>query len=138
MKVVSFKDVTLEDVKVDGAKGTKIRWLISQKDSAPNFALRLFEVEVGGFTPYHSHNFEHEVYVLDGEGVFVTEEKDYPFKKDDVIYADPDLKHQFRNVGQTTLKFLCAVPIDNPKPKQEEEKPYKTVNPFAAGKVNNC
>jgi quercetin dioxygenase-like cupin family protein len=138
MKVMPHTDVPLEDVKVEGAKGVKIRWLISQKDNAPNFALRLFEVEVGGFTPYHSHSFEHEVYVVEGEGVFVTEEKEHPFQKGDIIYADPDLTHQFRNAGKTTLKFLCIVPLDNPKPKQEEEKPYKTVNPFAAGKVNNC
>ena len=138
MKVISHTEVPLEDVNVEGARGTKIRWLISQKDNAPNFALRLFELEVGGFTPFHTHDFEHEVYVVDGEGIFVTEEKDYPFKKDDVIYADPNMKHQFRNAGDKPLKFICVVPLDNPKPKVEEEKPYKAVNPFAAGKVNNC
>ncbi len=138
MKVTPHNEISLEDVNIEGAKAVKIRWLVSQKDNAPNFAMRLFEVGVGGFTPYHTHSFEHEVYVVDGEGVFVTEEKEYPFKKGDVLYADPNMKHQFRNAGQTTLKFLCIVPLDTPKPKQEEEKPYKTVNPFAAGKANNC
>lgn len=138
MKLMPSTEVPLEEVSMEGAKGVKMRWLISQKDNAPNFALRLFEVQEGGFTPYHTHSFEHEVYVVDGEGVFVTEEKDYPFKKGDIIYVDPDMKHQFRNAGQTVMKFLCIVPLDNPNPRKEEEKPYKTVNPFASGKVNNC
>src|SRR5690554_1097674 len=135
MKVIPYDEIPLEEVKVEGAKGARIRWLISQKDNAPNFALRMFEVEVDGHTPFHSHNFEHEVYVVDGEGVFVTEEKEYPFKKGHVIYADPNMKHQFRNVGQVPLKFLCIVPLDSPQPKVKEEKP---VNPFASGKANNC
>ncbi len=136
MKVAPYTDSGLQDVNVEGAKKTKIRWLISDKDNAPNFAMRMFEVSPGGFTPYHSHSFEHEVFVVDGEGVFVTAEKEYPFKAGDVIFADPDLEHQFRNTGKNTLKFLCSVPLE--KPKKEEELPYKTINPFASGKANNC
>ncbi len=138
MKVVPYSEVTLEEVTMEGAKGVKMRWLIAEKDRAPNFAMRLFEVAPGGFTPYHNHSFEHEVFVVEGQGVFVTEEKEHPFKTGDVIFADPDMKHQFRNSGDSVMKFLCLVPLDNPKPKKEEEKPYKTVNPFAAGKANNC
>ncbi len=136
MKVKPYQDIELEEVNIEGAKGTKIRWLIAPKDGAPNFALRMFEVVKGGFTPYHNHAFEHEVFIVEGEGVFVTEEKEYPFKAGDVIYADPDMKHQFRNSGDGVMKFLCIVPLE--KPEQKEEKPYKTINPFASGKANNC
>lgn len=136
MKVAPHTDVALEEVNMEGAKDVKIRWLISDKDNAPNFALRMFEVGKGGFTPYHSHAFEHEVYVVEGKGIFVTEEKEFPFQTGDIIYADPDMKHQFRNAGEGTLKFLCIVPLDNPKKKVEH--PTKTINPFASEKVNNC
>jgi len=131
MKVISYQDVPLEDVNVEGASLAQIRWLISQKDNAPNFALRLFEVGVGGHTPYHSHDFEHEVFVLEGEGIFVVEGEDKPFKAWDVIYVDPNIEHQFKNTGTQILKFLCIIPHDKPKVK-------KAINPFASGTANNC
>ena len=34
MKFANYKEIDLEDVKVEGAKNTKIRWLISKKDNA--------------------------------------------------------------------------------------------------------
>ena len=37
MKVTPFDKIELENVDIEGAKNTKIRWLISQKDNAPNF-----------------------------------------------------------------------------------------------------
>jgi quercetin dioxygenase-like cupin family protein len=131
MKLTNYKNVILEDVTMDGAKGTKIRWLISQKDGAPNFATRLFEVDSEGFTPYHSHSWEHENFILEGFGSLVTEDGDKPFQKGDVIYVPPFMKHSYKNTGDVTLKFLCIIPNE-----QKVEK--KPVNPFATGVANNC
>jgi len=133
MKLVHFTEVEIENVEMDGAKDAKIRWLISEKDGAPNFATRLFEIEPGGFTPYHSHSWEHENFILEGEGVLTTEKGELPFRKGDVIYVDPQMKHNYKNTGKEVLRFLCIVPLSKPK---EEKK--KKVNPFAAGTANNC
>ncbi len=133
MKVTHYDKITLEDVNIEGSKATKIRWMIAEKDGAPNFAMRMFEVQPGGFTPYHSHSWEHEVFILEGEGMFVTEEKEIPFKAWDAIYADPYMKHQFRNTGEGILRFLCLVPHQKP-----EQPKKKTLNPFAQGTANNC
>lgn len=134
MKLKHYTDITLEDVNVEGAKGTKIRWLISKDDKAPNFAMRMFEVQPGGFTPYHSHPWEHEVFVVEGEGAFITETDEIPFKAGDAIFADPDMKHQFKNTGSTLMRFLCLIPHESPAKKPE----VKVVNPFGTGKANNC
>jgi|APSaa5957512622_1039677.scaffolds.fasta_scaffold152812_1 quercetin dioxygenase-like cupin family protein len=136
MKVIHYKDVELEEVTMEGAKKTKIRWLISDKDGAPNFATRLFEVEPGGFTPYHSHSWEHENFVVEGQGALTTEEEEIPFKAGDVIYVHPNMMHNYKNTGDKVLKFLCMVPLETSyKPKEEKKKP---INPFATGKANNC
>jgi quercetin dioxygenase-like cupin family protein len=135
MKLIHYTDEKLEDVKMDGARGAKIRWLIAEKDGAPNFAMRLFEVEPEGFTPYHTHDWEHENFILEGEGALVTEEGDKPFKPGDVIYVPAYYKHSYKNTGQTTLKFLCLVPNQGKYDKKESKK---TLNPFASGKANNC
>ena len=136
MKVVPFDKVELEDVNVEGAKNTKIRWLISLKDNAPNFAMRMFEVTPQGFTPYHKHDWEHEVFVLEGEGVLVTEDGETPFKKWDVIYVDPNMMHSFKNTGDSLMRFLCIIPHEpNYKKLQKDEE---SINPFASGVANNC
>ena len=136
MKVVQFDKVELEDVNVEGAKNTKIRWLISQKDNAPNFAMRMFEVAPQGFTPYHKHDWEHEAFVLEGEGMLVTEDGEIPFKKWDVIYVDPNMMHSFKNTGDSLMRFLCIIPHEpNYKKLQEDEE---SINPFASGVANNC
>jgi quercetin dioxygenase-like cupin family protein len=131
MKVVHSKDVILEDVNAEGASYTKIRWLISQKDDAPNFAMRLFELAPGGHTPLHKHEWEHEVYVVEGKGKLVFDDGEQNFVAHDAIYVDPNKMHQFQNTGDTTMKFLCVIPHEKPVVK-------KTVNPFAGGKANNC
>ena len=40
MKHVNYSDVELEEAKMDGIKDVSIRWLISEKDGAQNFAMR--------------------------------------------------------------------------------------------------
>ncbi len=106
-----YNDIAAEKVNDEGAVGVNIRWLVSEKDGAPTFALRLFEVEPGGYTPYHEHPWEHEVFILEGKGVLVTEEGEIPFEKNYFIFVPPGEKHQFKNAGNETLKFLCIVPI---------------------------
>jgi quercetin dioxygenase-like cupin family protein len=98
-----------------GAVGCKVRWLVSQDDGAPNFAMRQFEVAPGGHTPKHSHPYEHEVYILEGEGVAVEGDHEHPLRAGDVIFVRPGEIHQFRNDGQAPLKFLCLVPNEASK-----------------------
>lgn len=130
MKHIKFSDVPLEEVNVEGANNANIRWLISDKDGAQRFSMRMFEVAPGGNTPYHVHNFEHEVFVLDGQGMLVSEDGESPMSPWDVIFVDPNIMHQFKNTGDKPLIFLCSIP--------NEVKKVPKRNPFGGGKVNNC
>jgi quercetin dioxygenase-like cupin family protein len=138
MKLSHFDQIELQPVNVEGAAGTKIRWLIAQKDGAPNFALRMFEVEPGGHTPYHTHAWEHEVYCLQGQGVLVFEGNEYPFRADDSMFIDPNKMHQFKNTGADVMKFLCIIPHESNYTQDTVIPKAKPVNPFAKGKANNC
>jgi len=110
MKVTDYHKVALEAVEMEEAKNVKVRWLIADKDNAKNFAMRLFEVEPGGYTPYHTHDWEHEVFVLEGDGEVKIDEKVYPIKNDSVVFVEPNQKHGFTNTGDSLLKFLCLIP----------------------------
>jgi quercetin dioxygenase-like cupin family protein len=68
-------------------------------------------MEPRGHSPFHSHPWEHEVFILEGEGFMVSDEGEKRFKAGDVIFILPDEKHQFRNNGEKTVKFLCIVPL---------------------------
>lgn len=110
MKHVHYSKVELEEPKEKYAKDVKVRWLISKKDGARNFAMRLFEVETGGYTPLHQHEWEHEVFVLRGEGIVKNKKQEEPFKEGDVFFVPALEWHQFVNTGNQVLKFLCLIP----------------------------
>jgi len=112
MKVNSYKEVEKKAVDMPGASGCTVRWLVSESDGAPNFAMRRFEVAPGGYTPRHSHPYEHEVYVLEGDGVVYEGDEEHAITAGDVIFVTPGDVHQFRNTGQVPMKFLCMVPND--------------------------
>lgn len=110
MKVQRHEQVPQNAVTMDGASGCTVRWLIGKQDAAPTFAMRQFEVAPGGYTPKHFHDYEHEVYVLEGEGLVMEGDTEHPLAAGDVVYVVPNEVHQFRNTGTVPLKFLCLVP----------------------------
>ena len=103
-------EIELETPSEKGLKDVKLRWLISKKDGAKNFAMRLFEVKPGGYTPLHQHDWEHEVFILEGNGTAKNKEKDIGFKQGDFFFVKAMEWHQFVNTGDKTLKFLCLIP----------------------------
>ncbi|GAI71542.1 unnamed protein product, partial [marine sediment metagenome] len=38
-------------------------------------------------------------------------EKEIKLKSGTVVYVAPEERHQFKNIGTDTLKFLCLIPI---------------------------
>ena len=102
----------VQPAHIDEAPGITIRWLISKDDDAPNFAMRLFELDVGASSPYHTHPWEHEVFILQGHGVVRTAGKETSIESGDVVYIAPKEEHQFMNSGQEPFHFLCLIPID--------------------------
>ena len=110
MKHVHHTDVELEEPEEQGIKDVKVRWLISKKDGAKKFAMRLFEIKPGGYTPLHQHDWEHEVFILEGDGVTKNKTSKEPFQQGDIFFVPPMEWHQFVNIGGGTLKFLCLIP----------------------------
>jgi quercetin dioxygenase-like cupin family protein len=109
LKYLNYKDVRAEEAK-EGASKVKVRWLITKEMGAKNFAMRLFEVDQEGFTPLHSHPWEHEVFILQGKALVRGGEDEKCLKKGDAIFIPPNEKHQFINIGRGRLVFLCLIP----------------------------
>src|SRR5205814_3259400 len=110
MKVTHYEQVPQQPVKMEGAHGCQVRWLLGEKDGTPTFAMRQFDVAPGGYTPRHSHPYEHEVFVLEGRGVVLEGDVEHSLKAGDFVFVTPGEVHQFLNTGSVPLKFLCMVP----------------------------
>jgi len=113
MKLVHYREVPPDPVGEEGASGVTVRWVITENDGADNFSMRVFGIEPGGYSPYHTHPWEHEVFILEGKGTLVQGEKDVPFSKGDVIFIPAGEGHQLRNPSKEPLEFICLIP--NPK-----------------------
>lgn len=110
MKINHHTDIELKPVDMEGAANTKVRQLIGANVEAANFAMRMFEIAPGGHTPRHQHDYEHEIYVLEGQGVVFEGDQQHALKPGDVVYVHPNDIHQFRNNGDQPMKMLCLIP----------------------------
>ena len=110
MQITKADNVAAEAVEMDGAAGVQMRLLIHEAQGAPNFYMRQFNIAPGGMTCRHTHAWEHEVYILCGEGTAVTPDGEKPFAAGDCVYVAPNDLHQFRNTGGEEMKMLCLVP----------------------------
>ena len=109
MYVKNYKDIQADAVE-EGAKNTTIRWLIAEREGAPNFSMRLFEIGPEGNTPHHEHTWEHEVFILEGEGKLVGDDTSQPLGAGDAVFVPGGEKHHFESAGGTTLKMICLIP----------------------------
>ncbi len=114
MEVKSIHEQEQNVVTMDGASGAKMRMLIGPKQDARNFYMRHFEVEPGGFTPHHKHDYEHEIIILKGQGTLKSEQGDRPFTAGDAVWIPPNEMHQFQNTGHEPIEFICLIPSKGP------------------------
>jgi quercetin dioxygenase-like cupin family protein len=110
LTISDAKLVESKRASAQGAEKVTIRLLISEKDGAPHFQMRLFEVGPGGRTPLHRHDWEHEVFILEGEGMLVFEGEEKSFSSGYFAYVPAGAEHSFVNTGSGSLEFLCIIP----------------------------
>ena len=111
MMIQHYKDVEVMIPEEPGVSGVKMRRVIAEKEGAKNFVMRVFEIEPGGNTPLHTHDWEHEVFVLSGTGIVADPSGEHEVKSGDVIFVPGGEKHQFRNSGDKILEFICLIPM---------------------------
>ncbi|MHA1209556.1 MAG: cupin domain-containing protein [Candidatus Freyarchaeota archaeon] len=108
----NYRDVAEEEVTLADSSGATIRWLITEKDGAPRYAMRRFEIKPGGRIGLHSHPEEHEIYVLSGKArIFNDQGFETVAGPGDALYVPPNEKHGYENTGDETFTFICVIPI---------------------------
>ena len=110
MIVKNKEEGVLTPVQDDSVKNVKMCVLIGEVEGAPNFFMRKFEIGEGGYTPYHVHDWEHVVYVLEGSGTLKGKDQTFTLRPGSSILVVPNEEHQFCADKNTGLTFLCSVP----------------------------
>jgi len=107
VKVQNYREVEgKEDVP-----GVIMRIVAGPAEGVPNFAMRVFEIQPQSSTPYHSHAWEHEVFVLSGWGIVRSAEAERRLSEGDVVLVVPNEHHSFANTGEDLLRLICVVPL---------------------------
>ncbi len=114
MHVARWNEAEAKAVAEQGAEGVTIRVLMGDNVGAPTFAMRHFELAAGGRTPYHTHAWEHEVFVLSGKGKVRRAGGETDLEAGSFVFVAPGEEHSFVNVGAAPFTFLCVIPIARP------------------------
>ncbi len=115
---MEIRDYKAREGKVfdaDPAKSVTGRVVIGKNDGADNFCMRVFEIGRGGYTPRHSHEWEHEIFFHQGEGEVYKDGTFVPVKRGDVAFIPGGEAHQIRNTGEEDLIFVCLIPTGYPE-----------------------
>lgn len=116
MYVTSVEKAREYTVDVEGASKVKVKCLLHKGVGAKRLQLRLFTIEVGGYTPLEKHVHEHEVFILQGRAIARGGSQEVVVTRGNVIFIPSYEEHQFKNIGDEPLQFLCT------KETHEEEK----------------
>ncbi len=107
MKVQNYRQV----VGKEAVPGVIMRIVAGPDEGAPNFVMRVFEIQPQSSTPCHSHAWEHEVFVLSGSGVVRHAQAETQLSEGDVVLVAPNEQHSFANTGEDLLRFICVIPL---------------------------
>ncbi len=108
MFVTSVDEVEEIQMNVKGAYGVKVKYLLGENVGAKRLQLRLFTIEIDGYTPLEKHKHEHEVFILHGKALVRGGENEIIVTAGDAIFISSMEEHQFRNIGKENLQFLCT------------------------------
>jgi quercetin dioxygenase-like cupin family protein len=114
MKITRLNELKRVKMDMEGARDVWKQVPISKKDGSPHVSFRVFTIEPGGHTPYHTHPFEHLNYMIEGHGALVSETgQEREVRAGDFVLVSPDERHQYRNKSKDApFIMICAVPVE--------------------------
>ncbi|RJF95476.1 cupin domain-containing protein [Noviherbaspirillum saxi] len=87
--------------------GARTTPLVSREIGTSSFITGYTSFDPGVEIPFHSHNCEESVVLMEGEAILDIDGLEYPLKAHDVTYIPPNVSHRFRNLSKTNpMKIL--------------------------------
>jgi quercetin dioxygenase-like cupin family protein len=87
--------------------GARTTPLVTKSIGTSSFITGYTEFGGGVEIPFHSHNCEESVVLMEGEAILDIDGLEYQLKPHDVTYIPPNVSHRFRNLSKTNpMKIL--------------------------------
>jgi len=108
-----------DGVEVEGYTHTAAtkQVLIGKNDGSFNFSLRFFTIPPRSFSNLDHHAHEHGVIIMNGCARVMLGDTFEEVRAGDVVYIESWERHQFENLTDEPLTFLCIIP---PRPAQTQ------------------
>ena len=89
-------DLAAAPMAGEGIEGVVKRVLVSPAEGWAGWVMRLFDVDPGGHTPKHAHDWPHINFVAAGRGELHLDGADYALEAGSYAYVPAGHEHQFR------------------------------------------
>jgi len=106
MNVSKVEEMEYLTPTMSGVENVKMQWLLKGE----NFHMRRFVIGGNGKVPMHTHDWEHEVYVLSGKGRILYLDEKHDVEADSIAFIDGTKPHGFENTGEKDFIFMCCIP----------------------------
>lgn len=110
-----YTEADAKDFNGDNVRGVTGRIAIGKAHGAQNFCMRVFELEPDGYTPRHSHEWEHEIFIHRGGGQVYGNGGWNTIVEGTVLFIPGNEEHQIRNTSKEKLVFICLIPSGFPE-----------------------
>lgn len=91
----------------DRGGGARTTPLVTQTVGTTSFITGYTTFEGGVEIPFHSHNCQESVVLMEGEAIMDVDGLEFQLKPHDVTFIPPNVVHRFRNLSETQpMKIL--------------------------------
>ena len=108
----------------------RVRNFIANKELGTQSDIHENVISPGVTTPWHFHETEEIIIVLEGHGECRTENGTETYTAGDVIILPARVKHSLKNSGNILLRQICFFPADPATTFLESDFPGQTVDVF--------
>jgi len=116
MKIIkNYSEIESQTFDGEQVKGVTGRVAIGAADGASHFCMRIFTVKPDGFTPRHSHEWEHEILFHSGRGQVLQNGTWQDVSAGSIAFIPGNEEHQIRNNTTADLVFACLIPAGAPE-----------------------
>ena len=109
MPVIKYNEMDFVPIIMDGVRDAS-KAVPMNAEVWPEHVVRVFRLKPGGFTPRHSHDWEHVNYIMKGRGRLTIDGQANEVAAGDFAFVPPNANHQFENPFDEELEFICIVP----------------------------
>jgi quercetin dioxygenase-like cupin family protein len=109
--VIGHKDdIAFTIPEDDSVQGVGMKKVIGAEEGWEDYVMRIVKLEPNGHSFDHKHPWPHINYYIKGKGVLTIEGVEHQVKEGGYSYVPAGKQHQWRNLSEELLEFICIVP----------------------------